>query len=59
MKKKTITEADAPAAAPTTTNIGQEFAQAKKTIGAFLSKLGQAFNEYETRLGRLNMALQR
>ena len=60
MKKKPIKEAAAPAAAsPATTNIGQEFALAKKTITTFLTKLGDSFNEYETRLGRLNMALQR
>jgi chromosome segregation ATPase len=66
MTKKRIDEAVPPAApAPTPAakpapmrHIGQDFASAKKTIGMMLTKLGNAFQEYEQRMGRLNMALQ-
>jgi len=63
MKNKKIDEAVPPAApvaakpAPMR-NIGQDFATAKKTITMMLTKLGHAFDEYSTRMGRLNMALQ-
>lgn len=46
-------------AAPATTNIGAEYAAAKKQISDMLTKLGSAFTEYDGRMKRLNMALQR
>lgn len=47
-----------PAKPAPTRNIGQDFAAAKKTISMMLTKLGHAFDEYSTRMSRLNMALQ-
>lgn len=60
MKKKQLNENPTPAASPVAPqrNIGQDFSLAKKTLSNMLQRLGKAFNEYESRMADMNMALQ-